>query len=397
MDNRVTASHAQNTIFIRDYVYSFFAFFGFLAASQALTPTIPIYLSRLGTTEGKIGIIFGVFGVASLLSRFLAGALLRKYPERRVMLWAAGLFIAVYLSFTVFRPFWPFFAVRLIQGLAFACFDTAAIAYVIRIVPLENRARAISYLLVASPLSSALVASASVFVVNEYGFALLAIACTGISICTFFLCTRLKLEITTKRQENTVVRSAFFETRIFAPAITSFLFSFTWGGLGAFFPLYAIQCGVKNPGHFFTAMAIVLIAARLAGGRILDRYSEEKILPVVILISMSSLLILSISKSQPVFIVIGMLWGIGGGFLPPVSLSYAIEYAGTSDGTAVGTYQAFMDLGFGIGPMIMGVIVPFTGYPVMFLCLAFVCLINACYFQYYLKRKYRTLRARTDV
>ena len=64
-----------------------------------------------------------------------------------------------------------------------------------------------------------------------------------------------------------------------------------------FFPLYAIQCGVKNPGHFFSAMAVVLIVARLTGGRILDTYSKEKIIPIVILISMAALLILAFLKN----------------------------------------------------------------------------------------------------
>lgn len=179
----------------------------------------------------------------------------------------------------------------------------------------------------------------------------------------------------------------FFERRIVAPAILSFLFSFSWGGLMAFFPLYAIQCGVANPGWFFTAMAVVLILARLTGGKILDSWRKETVLPLVILTSAASLLLLIFSRNLPMFILVGMLWGIGGGFLPPVSMAYALEYAGTSDGTAVGTYQAFMDFGFGIGPIIAGIILPFTGYRILFLCLACICLIDLSYFQLYLRKK----------
>ena len=167
------------------------------------------------------------------------------------------------------------------------------------------------------------------------------------------------------------------------------MFSFSWGGLGAFFPLYAIQCGVRNPGHFFTAMAVVLVVARFTGGRILDKYSKEKIIPIVIIISMAALLILAFSTTLPMFIFVGILWGIGAGFFPPVSLAYALEYAGSSDGTSVGTYQAAMDSGFGLGPVITGIIISLTGYPVMFLCLACICLLSICYFQFYLRRRQR--------
>ena len=388
MDNEETnTGYSIRNVFIREYVLTFLAFFSFLAASHALTPTIPIYLKRLGTIEGEIGLLVGVFGIASLLSRFIAGSLLRRYPEKLVMLWGAILFILCYLTLILFKPFWPFFITRAFHGFAFACLDTAAISYVIRITPLEHRPRAISYLLVASPLSSAFVASASVFVLNEYSFTFLLLGCTALSVCALLFCLKLRSEKTTRRIEKPAAGSGlFFEPKILAPALLSFMFSFSWGGLGAFFPLYAIKCGVKNPGHFFTAMAIVLIVARLTGGKILDTYSKEKVIPIVILTSMTALLILAFSTTLPMFIFVGMLWGIGGGFLPPVSMAYALEYAGSSDGTAVGTYQAFMDLGFGLGPAIMGMIIPLTGYPVMFLCLACVCFVNVCYFQFYLRK-----------
>jgi MFS family permease len=377
-------------VFMREYVLTFLAFFSFLAASHALTPTIPIYLKRLGIIEGEIGLLVGVFGVASLLSRFIAGSLLHRYPEKLVMLWGAVLFILCYLTLVLFKPFWPFFITRAFHGIAFACLDTAAISYAIRITPLENRPRAISYLLVASPLSFAFVASASVFVLNEYSFAFLLLGCTFLSVCALLFCLQLKSEKTVRPIVAPAARtSLFFEPKILAPAILSFMFSFSWGGLGAFFPLYAIQCGVKNPGHFFMAMAIVLIVARLTGGRILDTYRKETIIPIVILTSMTALLVLAFSKTLPMFIFVGMLWGIGAGFFPPVSLAYALEYAGSSDGTAVGTYQAAMDSGFGLGPAITGLIIPLTGYPVMFLCLACICIINVCYFQFFLRKSQR--------
>ena len=237
-------------------------------------------------------------------------------------------------------------------------------------------------------LSSAMVASLSVFVLNEYSFAILSLGCTALSVCALVFSLKLKSGGTAKPMETPATGSSlFFEPKIIAPAMLSFMFSFSWGGLGAFFPLYAIQCEVKNPGHFFSAMAIVLIVARLTGGRILDTHSKEKVIPVFILTSMAALLILAFSKTLTMFIFVGMLWGVGAGFFPPVSLAYALEYADSYDGTAVGTYQAAMDSGFGLGPVIAGIIIPATGYRMLFVCLACVCILNLCYFQFFLKQR----------
>ena len=40
-----------------------------------------------------------------------------------------------------------------------------------------------------------------------------------------------------------------------------------------------------------------------------------------------------------------------------------------------------MDLGMALGPVIMGIIIPLTDYPAMFLSLTLICLMNLCYFQ----------------
>jgi predicted MFS family arabinose efflux permease len=135
-----------------------------------------------------------------------------------------------------------------------------------------------------------------------------------------------------------------------------------------------------------------MIAGRLLGGRILDTYNKEKIILVLILISMVSMILLSFSKTLSLFIFVGLLWGAGATFFMPACMAYAFEYAGSSGGAAVGTYQAFMDLGMALGPVMTGLIIPLTGYPAMFLCLAFVCLINMGYFQFYVrKRRARSL------
>ena len=146
----------------------------------------------------------------------------------------------------------------------------------------------------------------------------------------------------------------------------------------------------NKPGLFFTATAVVMIAGRVLGGRILDTYNKERMILSLIFISMVAMVILSFSKTLPMFIFVGLLWGTGATFFMPACMAYAFEYAGSSGGAAVGTFQAFMDLGMALGPVIMGIIVPLTGYPIMFLCLALICLINLGYFQFYVRKRMNT-------
>jgi fucose permease len=48
----------------------------------------------------------------------------------------------------------------------------------------------------------------------------------------------------------------------------------------------------------------------------------------------------------------------------------------------MGTFTAFSDLGGGLGPMIMGIILEWTNYSVMFLCLVLTAVINLIFFYF---------------
>ena len=129
------SQHTGRSIFTRDFILGFFAFFFFLTANQSLTPTLPIYLTRLGSNEREIGVLIGIFAVAALASRLFVGGALLKYREKSVMMVGALLSAITFLALIVFRPFWPFLMIRFLQGVALACMDTAAIAAIISVDP----------------------------------------------------------------------------------------------------------------------------------------------------------------------------------------------------------------------------------------------------------------------
>ncbi len=382
------------SLFTRDFVLGFLTFMAFLTANYTLLPTFPIYLKRLGSHEAEIGVLVGTYGIASLVSRLFVGRALLKYRAKNVMMAGAALFAISFLAYIALRPFWPLIIVRFFQGIAYSCLDTAALAYVVNVIPPAYRARGIGYVFLAPPFSSAVAPSLGMILLNQYGATLLFLTCMGFSLCAFFFALALKRGEPFVADKNASAQSSgFFERRIVAPAIMSFFSHFISGAVVAFFPLYAIQCGVANPGHFFSAFAITLIAARTLGGRVLDIFSKEKIIVAGTCVVMAGIVVLSLSNTLPMFIIVGVLWGLGYSFLNPAFMAYSLEYAGSSSGTAIGTFQVFMDLGVALGPMVTGIMVPLIGYPIMFFCLALVYLINLGYFQFYVRKKHNAAPA----
>jgi MFS family permease len=165
-----------------------------------------------------------------------------------------------------------------------------------------------------------------------------------------------------------------------------FLAHTIWGALTAFFPLYAIGQGVSNPGLFFGAYAIVLILGRGLGGRIVDLYSREAILLPCLASYVIGMIVLVFSKTLPMFIVVAVIAGAGHAFLMPCLMAYAIDLAGASRGPAMGITAAMGDLGMAVGPMLMGIILRVANFPIMFLSVALISLINFIYFYLLVKK-----------
>jgi len=378
-------------LFTQNFVLVFLAYFTFVAANHAFMPALPIYLTKLGSSERQIGVLVGIMGVAALVSRLFVGEVLRKYSKKSAMIFGAALFALTFIVTIVLRPFWPFFAVRVFQGIAFASLHTAAFAYCVSIVPPAYWGQGISYFMLAPNIAMALAAPFGIFIMNRYGFTPFFLTLAGLSLCSFFLPWSINEQKIAVRTGNTqeIRGTSFIEWKIIIPAIANFLQMFTFGAIVAFVPLYAVQCGISNPGLFFTANATVIMICRAFGGKILDAYDKEKMILTFIFINMVTMITLSFSKTFPMFILVGLLWGTGGAFFMPASMAHAFEYAGSSNATAVGTFQAFTDLGMALGPAIMGMIVPLTGYPIMFLCLAFICCMDLVYFQFFVRRKGR--------
>ncbi len=79
--------------------------------------------------------------------------------------------------------------------------------------------------------------------------------------------------------------------------------------------------------------------------------------------------------------------GIGWALLYPSLLIYAIECVGSARGPAMGTFTGLADLGTGIGPMILGILLQLTNYPIMFFGLTLIGVINLLYFYYAIGKK----------
>ncbi len=260
---------------------------------------------------------------------------------------------------------------------------------VINISPDAHRAESVSYFYTAYNFALAIAPSVGMYMINFLDFPSLFLLCTALSLLSLIFVLRLPKK-SHQASESEPARSwGFLDLRTLHPAVMAFAGNFLWGGVCAFFPLYAVSQGVTNPGFFFGACALTLIVARMFGGRILDRYSREKVILPCLIVFIASMILLSLSKTLPLFIFVAVIYGLGIAFFFPTMVVFTVDRAGAARGPAMGTFTAASDLGVGLGAVIMGVVLRLTTYPIMFLCLAFVAAISLGYFHYFMMNSNR--------
>jgi MFS family permease len=380
------ATQTIRQILSREFLFTSLAQFVFTFVFFILIPTLPIYLSRSGSTESEIGVLIGIFFFSSLLLRPFVGKALLRIDEKKFMTAGAFLFTLTSLAYLLAPPFWPLLFVRLLQGIGFAFFHTASFTLIANITPPDHRGQSLGYFYLAMNISGALAPPVGMFIINQFSFTSLFLVCSGLSLCALLISHQLERRQVPSSEASSVEGGFLLSRRALPASVIGFFAFFMWGALSAFFPLYAINHGT-NPGLFFATMAAMLILGRSLGGRILDLYSRERVILPCITTYIISMVLLAFSKTLPMFILVAVIWGTGHAFLVPSLVVCTLDRMGSSAGPAMGTFTAFADLGISLGPVLMGIVVLSTTYPIMFLCLALTGVINLGYFFFFVRKK----------
>jgi len=232
--------------FSRNFILGFLTFFSFLLAFFALAPALPVYLALLGSNAETIGLLVGIFSVSSLFSRFLAGSALRRYSEKSLIMFSSLLFAITFLGCTLLRPFWPFLAVRLVQGVTYAFLDTAVFAWLFKVTPPAHRGRLLGYFMLAPGLAMVMAPSFGMFLANSFSFVILFLWCMGLSLCALLFSGRLKSgKIEKVAPVNRMLRNSFLERKIIAPGMVGFFYNFVYARHGR--ELMGCKSPVREP------------------------------------------------------------------------------------------------------------------------------------------------------
>ena len=357
------------TSFSRGYWTVWTATLLFFVAFYTLLVPLPLYLSGVGLPDWLVGVVMGAFGVASLVSRPLAGLLSDRWDRRLIMLvGAASLFVgAAGVGLTASPPL--LFLLRLLQAVGYVAFTTAGTALVSDLAAPEERAARLAFFGIAANVAVTTVpAAVSAFLdrLTIPGALTLAglLAALGGGLALFVPSVRVQADGTPPAWAS-LLRPP---PSLLLPMAASWLLGLGFGAYLQFVPLLAERRALGPAGLVYSVYGVSIILTRLLTGRRLDQGDRVPLLRTAFLVMAAGLVLFALATSLPVLLVGAACVAAGGGILHPALIAIHVERLSQAErGRAVGFFYLGFDLGIGLGAWVLSPILQTLGLTGMYL------------------------------
>jgi MFS family permease len=340
-----------------------------------LVPAVPLYVEGpLRGTSSAVGIVVGAFAVSALLLRPWAGRLGDRRGRRLLMVAGGAVFAASILGYIVSRSVGVMVVMRLITGAAEALFFVGAAAAIGDLAPEDRRGEALSLFSVGLYAGIGIGPLIGEAVLREAGFTAAwaiagALAAVAAALGSLVPETRPQPEPDTEDGR----RPPLIHPAGIRPGVVLLANLLGMAGFFAFVPLYALQIGLSGSRIVFLTFSVVVLLIRGFGAKIPDRIGVGRAARASLALSAIGLVVVaSWPSAVGLFAGAGIL-AVGQALAFPALMTLAIRGVPASErGSVVGTFTAFVDLSFGIGPVVLGFVAEAQGYRVAFAAAAVV-------------------------
>ena len=348
----------------------------YFTADGVLIPAVPLYVEGpLGGNDVAVGISVAAFAVTALLLRPWAGRLGDRRGRRPLMVLGGAIVGASVLGYLTAGSVLMLVAFRLLSGVGEAFFFTGAASAVNDLAPESRRGEAVSFFSLALYLGIGIGPLLGEALIGAGGFSaawLVAGGCAGLAAVLGSL-----IPETRPQHDDEAPPAALIHPAAVLPGTV--LLTGVWGmsGVFAFVPLYAIDLGMEGSRFVFLTYSAIVVLIRSVGARIPDLIGPVLSSRLALGTASLGLAVVGLWRS-PVGLFAGMsIFAVGSALAFPALMMLALRGTPASQrGAIIGTFTAFVDLGFGIGPATLGIVSESLGYGGLFLTAAAVATVG---------------------
>lgn len=364
-------------LWTRPFILLLFGSFVYFTADGIAFAVLSRYVDGpLGGGEVGAGLAFGAFSLTALVLRPLAGRVADRRGRRPLLVGGAALFAVAALGHLVATTLPILIGLRVVMGVAEAFFFVAAFAAVADLAPEGRQGEAITYdsLTLYSGIAAGPVVAELALGDDRYW----AVWVAGAVVAGLATVVCLFLPETRPAAQPGAVDGPLFHRAGVLPGLV--LLAGVWGMAGYFTlaPLFAVRdLGLAGASPYLFAFGGVVIITRLIAAKLPDRLGARRLSGTAMLITAAGLVILGF-WTDPVGLMAGtVVLALGVAFTTPALALLVISGAPASErGAALGTFSAFIDVAFGLGPVAMGAVAAASTIPWAFASAAGIAVLG---------------------
>ena len=355
-------------------------------------------MDTYGVTHSIGGLMITAYVISALLTRLFFGGRIDSWGVKRSLAIGTSINAISMLLYLVPMSFPALMAVRIIHGFAFAIMSGSAAAGAALVIPRERYGEGIGYFSMMQALATGVGPFVAILLTNLFTSYVGMFACAAtiavIAVLSLFLLEiphvvkdeEPELPETGGAQHMHVKRgiSSLIQLSVVPLASILFLCYLGYSGILSFVTLYAEERGLSDAvSLYFVIYAIVILISRPPVGRRVDRTGENSIIYWCFASLTIGLIILALAFNGPLLLLSAAFVGFGiGATQSIVQAVIARDTPQNELGKANSTFFMSMDLGSGIGPIIIGAIIPFIGYSGSYIVLAFCAAFAAVVYHF---------------
>ena len=378
---------AKERLFTKDFSLIMVAGMGAAFMNHLFAPALALHMvDVVGGLSVHVGFAALAFSITALISRPICGTLSDKYGRTPQLIIGTAICAIACILYGITTVVPVLIAIRALTGVGFGMFSTCAGAVAADVSPKSRLSEGIGIYGLGATLAQAVGPGLAFFIIGAGTHAdfrnlffisagmcvISAIASSGIG----YERKRKKAEklaeeasektsetssagnavqpIDTKELPKTIIGFEYAALPIIATLILIFS-----GVSGLFFYLPALsrEAGFGNPTFYFVLSATGMFLSRMLMGRVVDKRGADFIMIPGLIALMTGYFLIPFANSLTMLVLMGLPIGFAHGSINPIFNTLLFRRCSAARrGSASGAFFAAIDIGFGLGPLVLGLL-----------------------------------------
>ena len=348
----------------------------FTAGGVVLPVSTRFAAGPLGADPTGVGLSIGVFSIAALVLRPVVGWASDRFGRKPLLLLGGAITVVALIGHLAVASLPAFVVVRSLLGIGEAFFFVAALAAVADLSPEARRGEAINIASLSVYLGLGIGPLIGESVLALAGYAAVWLTAAALAVVATLLSGLVRESapsVLHGSNGSNGSNASRPRARLFHPAGVLpglLVLSGGWGMAGflAFVALLASDAGMSSAALPLAVYAVIVIVLRIAFASLPDRMGPARLAGAALAVSAVGLAAVGLLPGTTGLLIGTAIFASGIAFMFPALLAVAVSRVDeTERGSVVGTTSAFMDVAFGLGPAVLGVVVGVAGFQAAFL------------------------------